>query len=112
MPQASPSSAAPPRGQRKTRQGVVVSNKMDKSIMVRVDRTMKHPLYKKVIKRSMNYMAHDPENTCQVGDLVRIMECRPLSRRKHWRLVDVISRARQAGGLAAGPAAAAAGQGT
>jgi small subunit ribosomal protein S17 len=81
------------RGQRKVRQGVVVSNKMDKSIVVLVERTLQHPLYKKVIRRSKKYMAHDPENTCRVGDVVRIMECRPLSRRKRWRLVEVVSRA-------------------
>ena len=85
------------RGQRKVRMGVVVSNKMDKSIVVRVDRTMKHPLYKKVIRRSKKYMAHDPENTCQIGDTVRIMECRPLSARKRWRLVEVVSRSKQQG---------------
>lgn len=84
------------RGQRKTRQGIVVSNAMDKSIVVRVNRTMKHPIYKKVIRRRKNYMAHDPENTCQVGDVVRIMECRPLSKNKRWRLLDVVSKARQA----------------
>jgi len=85
------------RGQRKVRMGVVVSNKMDKSIVVRVDRTMKHPIYKKVIRRSKKYMAHDPENTCQIGDTVRIMECRPLSARKRWRLVEVVSRSKQRG---------------
>jgi len=92
MPPASPNPAAGPRGQRKTRQGVVVSNQMDKSIVVRVERTTRHPLYKKVIKSTKKYLAHDPENTCKVGDLVRIMECRPLSKRKRWRLVDVIQR--------------------
>jgi small subunit ribosomal protein S17 len=80
------------RGRRKVRMGVVVSNKMDKSIVVRVDRTMKHPLYKKVMRRSKKYMAHDPENTCKIGDTVRIMECRPMSARKRWRLVEVVKR--------------------
>ncbi len=78
---------------RKIRQGVVVSAGMDKSIVVRVERTVRHPLYKKVLKRSKKYMAHDQENTGQVGDLVRIMECRPMSRRKRWRLVEVMTRA-------------------
>jgi len=96
MPQASPSANAGDRGQRKTRQGVVVSNKMDKSILVRVERTMKHPIYKKVIKRTKNYMAHDPENACGVGDVVRIMECRPLSKNKRWRLLDVVSKGQEA----------------
>lgn len=94
MPQSNTAEDA--RGQRKTRQGVVVSNKMDKSIVVRVDRTMKHPIYKKVIKRSKNYMAHDPENSCGIGDVVRIMECRPLSKNKRWRLLDVLTKAPQA----------------
>lgn len=78
---------------RKTRQGVIVSDKMDKSIVVRVERTMRHPLYKKVIRRSRNYMAHDQENTGKIGDKVRIMECRPMSRHKRWRLVEVMERA-------------------
>jgi small subunit ribosomal protein S17 len=92
---ANPDSETLDRGQRKVRTGVVVSNKMDKSIVVRVDRTMKHRLYKKVIRRSKKYMAHDPENTCKIGDTVRIMECRPLSSRKRWRLVEVVTRAEQ-----------------
>jgi small subunit ribosomal protein S17 len=78
---------------RKSRQGVIVSDKLDRSIVVRVDRTMRHPLYKKVIRRSKKYMAHDQENSGKVGDLVRIMECRPISRRKRWRLVEVMTRA-------------------
>ncbi len=78
---------------RKSRQGVIVSDKLDRSIVVRVDRTMRHPLYKKVIRRSKKYMAHDQENSGKVGDLVRIMECRNISRRKRWRLVEVMTRA-------------------
>jgi len=77
---------------RKIRQGVVVSDGMDKSIVVRVERTVRHPLYKKVIRRSKKYMAHDQENTGKVGDVVRIMECRPMSRSKRWRLLEVISQ--------------------
>ena len=94
-PRKAPNSdeSSPARNLRKVRQGVVVSNKMDKSILVRVDRTFRHPLYKKVIKRSKKFMAHDQENTGRVGDLVRIMECRPLSRHKRWRLVEVLSKA-------------------
>jgi small subunit ribosomal protein S17 len=91
MPQTSPDSAS--RAQRKTRQGVVVSTKMQKSIVVKVERTMKHRLYKKVIRRTKNYIAHDEEDTCGVGDVVRIMECRPLSKNKRWRLVDVVTKA-------------------
>ncbi len=78
---------------RKIRQGIVVSDKMDQSILVRVDRTMRHPLYKKIIRRSNKYMAHDQENKCQVGDVVRIMECRPISRHKRWRLMEVVTKA-------------------
>ena len=70
-----------------------MSDKMDQSIVVRVDRTMRHPLYKKVIRRNKKYMAHDQENTGKVGDVVRIMECRPISRQKRWRLVEVLQKA-------------------
>ena len=84
---------APARNLRKVRQGVVVSTKMDKSILVRVERTFRHRLYKKVIKRSKKFIAHDQENTGQVGDMVRIMECRPLSRNKRWRLLEVLKKA-------------------
>lgn len=94
MPQTdSVTAPATPRGMRKVREGVVVSDKPDKSIVVRVERTIRHPLYKKVVKRSKKYLVHDAENSCRRGDVVRIMECRPLSRRKRWRLVDVLSRA-------------------
>ena len=78
---------------RKTRQGVVVSDAMDKSIVVLVERKVRHPLYHKVIKRTKKYMAHDQENTGKVGDVVRIMECRPMSRHKKWRLLEVVSKA-------------------
>ena len=70
----------------KIQSGIVVSNKMDKSIVVKIERKIKHPLYKKTIKRSKKYIAHDEQNECKVGDLVQIAECRPLSRRKHYRL--------------------------
>jgi len=80
------------RGQRKSRQGIVVSDKTDQTIMVRVERTYTHPLYKKVVRRSKNYMAHDAENICKVGDTVVIMECRPLSKMKRWRLVKVVGK--------------------
>ncbi len=78
---------------RKTRQGVVVSDKMNQSVVVRVERTVRHPLYKKIIKCSKRYMAHDQENQSKVGDLVRIMECRPISRNKRWRMVEVLRKA-------------------
>ncbi len=81
------------RGRRKERVGVVTSNAMQKTITVSVERVVMHPLYKKAVKRTKKFKAHDEENTCQVGDLVRISETRPLSRTKRWRLVEVIKRA-------------------
>ena len=70
----------------KLQSGVVVGNNMDKSIVVKIDRKIKHPIYKKTIKRSKKYIAHDEKNECQIGDLVQIAECRPLSKRKRFRL--------------------------
>ena len=81
------------RGHRKTLRGYVVSDKMEKTVVVRVDRRFAHPLYKKVITRSKKYMAHDEANRCQVGDFVEIMETRPLSRHKRWRVVRIIRHA-------------------
>lgn len=78
---------------RKVRQGVVVSDKGNKTIVVEVERTVRHPIYGKVMRRSKRFHAHDEENTGKVGDVVRIMECRPLSRLKRWRLVEVLSHA-------------------
>ncbi len=92
MPQNSPEPQTRTT-RRKMRQGVVVSDKNDKTIVVRVERTTTHRLYRKVIRRSKRYHAHDEKNDCHVGDVVRIMECRPLSRNKRWRLVEVLSRA-------------------
>ncbi len=82
------------RNLRKTRVGKVVSDKMDKTIVVAVIDNVKHPLYNKIIKRTRKLKAHDEENTCKIGDRVRIMETRPLSKDKRWRLVDVIERAK------------------
>lgn len=82
------------RGRRKERIGVVVSNKMDKTITVAVERLVKHPLYGKYIKRTTKLMAHDENNEANEGDVVRIMETRPLSKRKRWRLVEIIERAK------------------
>jgi small subunit ribosomal protein S17 len=76
------------RGLHKTRVGVVVSDKMDKSIVVEITRTIQHPLYKKYIRRRKRFMAHDEQNACKVGDKVRIVETRPLSRRKRWRVQE------------------------
>ncbi|MBS0010356.1 MAG: 30S ribosomal protein S17 [Bacteroidales bacterium] len=80
------------RNLRKERTGVVVSNKMDKSITVAVKRRVKHPVYGKFMNKTRKLLAHDEENTCNIGDTVRIMETRPLSKRKSWRLVEVIER--------------------
>ncbi len=82
------------RSRRKERTGLVVSHKMDKSIVVEVQRLMKHPKYGKFVKRSSRFMAHDEKNECNPGDTVRIMETRPLSRNKCWRLVEIIERAK------------------
>jgi small subunit ribosomal protein S17 len=82
------------RSKRKARLGTVVSNKMDKSIVVRVDRTMKHPLYLKVLQRSSKLYAHDEKNEANVGDMVRVMETRPMSRTKRWRLVEIVEKAK------------------
>jgi len=69
-------------------QGVVVSDKMDKTIVVKIERKIKHPLYKKYIRRSKKYAAHDEANVAKIGDIVRIRECRPLSKRKHWEVLS------------------------
>ena len=78
---------------RKVRVGVVVSNKMDKTVVVKVSRLAEHPLYGKRIRRAKKYVAHDAENTCRIGDEVRIRETRPLSKTKRWELVEVVRRA-------------------
>ena len=82
------------RNLRKTRVGTVVSNKMDKTIVVAVQDNVKHPIYGKIIKRTLKLHAHDEENTCNIGDRVEVMETRPLSKTKRWRLVEIIERAK------------------
>ena len=82
------------RNLRKTRTGTVSSNKMDKSITVLVQRRLRHPIYGKFVKKSKKLMAHDANNECQIGDTVRIMETRPLSKNKKWRLIEVIEKAK------------------
>ncbi|MBT8379365.1 MAG: 30S ribosomal protein S17 [Ignavibacteria bacterium] len=82
------------RGLRKTRMGLVVSNKMDKTIMVAIERKVAHPLYKKYYKKTTKLMAHDEKRECGIGDKVKIMETRPLSLRKRWRLVEIIEKAK------------------
>lgn len=82
------------RNLRKTRVGLVVSNKMDKSITVTVERKVKHPIYGKFLKYTTKFMAHDEKNECGTGDTVSIMETRPLSKNKRWRLVEVVEKAK------------------
>lgn len=82
------------RNLRKERTGLVVSNKMEKSIVVQVERRVKHPVYGKFIKKSTKFTAHDEKNDCGIGDTVRIMETRPLSKNKNWRLIEILERAK------------------
>ncbi len=82
------------RNLRKTRIGKVVSDKMDKTIVVAVQDNVKHPLYKKIVKRTYKLKAHDENNECGIGDTVKVMETRPLSKDKRWRLVEIIEKAR------------------
>ena len=82
------------RSLRKTRIGKVVSDKMDKTIVVAVQDNVKHPLYKKIVKRTYKLKAHDENNECGIGDTVKVMETRPLSKDKRWRLVEIIEKAR------------------
>jgi small subunit ribosomal protein S17 len=85
------------QGRRKTLVGEIVSNKMVKTVSVRVDRLMKHPKFKRYIRRSRRFMAHDENNLCQPGDRVKIIESRPLSRHKRWRVVAILQRAESQG---------------
>ena len=82
------------RNLRKTRVGIVTSSKMEKSITVSIERKIQHPIYGKSLKRTKKLVVHDEENTCNEGDTVKIMETRPLSKRKRWRLVEIIERAK------------------
>jgi len=82
------------RNLRKVRIGKVVSNKMEKSIVVAVERKVKHPMYGKFVKKTTKFMAHDEKNECGIGDTVSIMETRPLSKNKNWRLIEIIERAK------------------
>jgi small subunit ribosomal protein S17 len=82
------------RSRRKVRTGVVVSDKMDKTVLIRIDRKVRHPLYKKTVARSNKLAAHDPNNDAHVGDTVRVMETRPLSKTKRWRVVEIVERAK------------------
>ncbi len=82
------------RNRRKVRIGTVVSNKMKKSIVIAIERRVAHPIYKKYFKKTTKLMAHDEENQCSIGDVVKVMETRPLSKRKKWRLVEIIEKAK------------------
>lgn len=82
------------RNLRKTRTGVVRSNKMDKTIIVTVERRVKHPIYGKFVKKTTSFHAHDEKNECTIGDIVRIMETRPLSKTKRWRLIEIVEKAK------------------
>ncbi|MEZ3507970.1 MAG: 30S ribosomal protein S17 [Lachnospiraceae bacterium] len=82
------------RNLRKTRIGKVTSNKMDKTIVVAIENHVKHPLYKKIVKKTYKLKAHDEKNECNIGDTVKVMETRPLSKDKRWRLVEIVERAK------------------
>ena len=82
------------RNLRKTRTGKVVSDKMDKTIVVAVENHVKHPLYKKIVKKTYKLKAHDENNECHIGDIVKVMETRPLSKDKRWRLVEIMEKAK------------------
>ena len=82
------------RGYRKTRTGVVVSDKMDKTIVVAIKTKVRHPLYGKMVNRTRKFKVHDENNECGIGDTVKIMETRPLSKDKHWRLVEIVEKAK------------------
>ena len=90
--EASPS--ATERGNRKVREGLVISDKMDKTVVVAVEDRVQHPLYGKTIRRTQKYKAHDEANSCGVGDRVLLMETRPLSATKHWRVVEILEKAK------------------
>ena len=85
------------RNRRKVRKGIIVSNKRDKSVVVSVERVFQHPLYRKIVKKSSRVIAHDEENRCQVGDVVTLLETRPLSKRKRWRIGEITSAGEEQG---------------
>ena len=82
------------RGRRQVLAGTVVSDKMDKTVTIKVERTVMHPLYKRFMKKSQKYVAHDETNDCNIGDRVVITACRPLSKRKRWRVTEIVERAK------------------
>lgn len=82
------------RGQRRKLVGTVVSNRMDKTVLILVERLTRHSTYKKYVRRRAKFMAHDPQNNCQIGDKVRIIESRPISSRKRWQVLDILERSK------------------
>jgi small subunit ribosomal protein S17 len=90
-----PEQSIPKKRLKKTLEGVVISNRMQKSVVVKVERSVRHPLYEKIVRRSSKFMAHDEENKCRVGDRVVIRETRPISKRKCWRVVSIVSGPQQ-----------------
>ncbi len=82
------------RGTRKTKLGIVVKNKMDKTVSIAIERKVAHPIYKKYFKKTTKFMAHDEKNECGIGDLVKVMETRPLSKNKKWRVVEIVEKAK------------------
>ncbi len=94
MSESTGESTGPSRGYRKVREGLVVSDKMDKTVVVQVEDRVKHPKYGKVIRRTKKYKAHDGENACGVGDRVLLMETRPLSATKRWRVAEILEKAK------------------
>ena len=94
QPNSVPTPATPKRGRRKVRQGVVISTKMTKTIRVRIDRTEPHPLYGRIVRTYSVLVAHDEREECHEGDVVKVMETRPLSKTKCWRLTEIVERAR------------------
>lgn len=91
---ATSSGSARPRGRRKTREGLVVSDKMEKTVVVEIEDWVKHPLYRKVMRNTKKLKAHDENNACSIGDRVLLMETRPLSATKRWRVVEIVERAK------------------
>ena len=83
------------RNMRKVQVGKVVGNKMDKTVVVAIETLVRHPLYGKTVKRTQKFKAHDEENACRVGDKVKVMETRPLSKEKHWRVIEILQREQQ-----------------
>jgi small subunit ribosomal protein S17 len=94
MPEVSETGAAQPRGRRKVRTGTVVSDRMTQTVVVAVETRVRHPLYSKIIRRTTRFKVHDPKDECGIGDRVEIMESRPISKEKRWRVVRILEKAK------------------